>query len=183
MLKTISKIKIFLLITLLLAPFSLIASDESFIDQLMPNSFFYFIKTFKERISLILILNPQKRAEKALEYSKEKLQEAEKMSNLNNPKALKKALSLYQFYVSMINNISITKNINIDGIKEKLAQYSNNESVKSLYEQLPPPNQDTFKEFLERGTNAFKKIFIFLIELVFKIKEFLQNLVKQFSSL
>lgn len=176
------KIIFFILIMLLFAPFSLIASENGFIDQLMPDNPFYFIKVFKERISLILTLDPQKKAEKALKYSKEKLQEAEKMSNFNNKKALRKALGLYQYYINLINDLGVTKNINIANLKQTIDKYSNNnESVKALYEKLPPPNKTTLKEFLNRGITAFKKIFIFLIELIFKIKNFFQGIIKQFS--
>lgn len=179
----IKSLKIIIIpILFLFIPFSLTANDKGFIDQLMPNSPFYFIKTFRERISLILTIDPQRRIEKALEYSKEKLQEAKEMSNLNNKEGLRKALNLYQDYIKLINDLSITKNIDIAPIKQKISKYTNNnEIVKSLYEKLPPPNHDTFKEFLNRGLTAFKKIFVFLIELIFKIKEFLRNLVQQLS--
>lgn len=155
------------------------ASNEGFIDSLTPDNNFYFLKTFKERISLIMTLDPQKKIEKAFAFSKEKLNEAKKMMNVNNRQAANKAIDLYRYYVGLIYEISDKKAIDITKIKQKLAKYTENEAVQNMYKNLPPPNKSSLKEFFQRGANAFKRIFLFLIELIFKIKDFLKNLISK----
>lgn len=170
------KTLIIVLLIALLAPYSLMASTGNFIDNLMPDSPFYFLKSFKERVALIFTIDPQQRAEKALEYAKEKAYEAQQMTNTNNPSAVSKALGLYQYYMGIINDLASKSGTNIGNIKQKATDFANNDqSLKTMYQNLPPANQTTLMELLNRGVTSFKAIFIFLWESLFKIRDYLQS--------
>lgn len=173
-----NKIVVITLLFALFTPYLAMARDNGWFDTLMPNSPFYFIKAFKERLLLILTLDPQKRAEKAFEYSKEKISEMQQMTNLNNPEALRKALSSYQYYIGVINSLASQKGVNINDIKQKLDSYSkNDEALRGIYQNLPPANKSSLRLFLNRGVVSFKNIFVFLFNSLFQIKAFFQNLI------
>ena len=66
-----------------------------------PGSFFYFFDTASEKINLFFTFNPEKKAQKALEYADERLAEAEESANENNPKAVEKAMTGYKEEISL----------------------------------------------------------------------------------
>lgn len=65
-----------------------------------PGSFFYFFDTAFENIGLFFTLNPEKKAQKALEHADERLAEAEESAVENNPKAVEKAMTGYKEEIS-----------------------------------------------------------------------------------
>ena len=71
-----------------------------------PGNFFYFFDTTFEKIGLFFTFNPEKKAQKAMEYAEEKLAEAEAVANENNPKAVATAMANYQKDVSLATNES-----------------------------------------------------------------------------
>ena len=66
-----------------------------------PGSFFYFFDTAFENISLFFTFNPEKKAEKALEYADERLAEIEAVAEEKNPSAVKTALANYESNVAL----------------------------------------------------------------------------------
>lgn len=65
-----------------------------------PGSFFYFFDTASEKINLFFTFNPEKKAQKALEYADERLAEAEESANENNSSAVEKAMTGYKKEIS-----------------------------------------------------------------------------------
>lgn len=66
-----------------------------------PGSFFYFLDAAFENIGFFFTFNPEKQAQKALEYADERLAEAEESANENNPKAVEKAMAGYEEEISL----------------------------------------------------------------------------------
>lgn len=66
-----------------------------------PGSFFYFFDTTFEKIGLFFTFNPQKKAEKALEYADERLAEAEAVAEEKNTDAVKTAVAGYESNIAL----------------------------------------------------------------------------------
>lgn len=90
-----SIITISFLVLMILFASSVSASAETKAG-IKPSSFFYFFDTAFEKINLFLNFNPQKKAEKALEYANERLAEAEAVAQEKNTDAVKTAVAGYE---------------------------------------------------------------------------------------
>ena len=82
---------IFLIISLSLLislGFGVIAQDDIKLPKsgIKPDSFFYFLDTFSERIGLFFSFGAERKVEKALKYAGEKLAEAKVMVEKITPK-------------------------------------------------------------------------------------------------
>ena len=66
-----------------------------------PGSFFYFFDTTFEKINLFLTFNPEKKAQKALEYANERLAEAEAVAEEKNTDAVKTAVAGYESNIAL----------------------------------------------------------------------------------
>ncbi len=103
--KSIITISFLILVTLFASPVSALAETKAGIK---PGSFFYFFDTTFEKINLFFTFNPEKKAQKAMEYAEEKLAEAEAMASENKPGAVATAMTNYQDDVSLATNESKT---------------------------------------------------------------------------
>lgn len=66
-----------------------------------PGSFFYFFDTNFEKVNLFFTFNPEKKAQKALEYANERLAEIETIAEEKNPDAVKAAITNYESNVAL----------------------------------------------------------------------------------
>lgn len=66
-----------------------------------PGSFFYFFDTTFENIGLFFTFNPEKKAQKALEYADERLAEIEAVAEEKNSDAVKTAIANYESNVAL----------------------------------------------------------------------------------
>ena len=66
-----------------------------------PGSFFYFFDTTFENVSLFFTFNPEKKAQKALEYADERLAEIEAVAEEKNPDAVKTAIANYESNIAL----------------------------------------------------------------------------------
>lgn len=87
-----------ILMALFVSPVSASAETKAGIK---PGSFFYFFDTTFEKIGLFFTFNPQKKAEKALEYADERLAEAEAVAEEKNTDAVKTAVAGYESNIAL----------------------------------------------------------------------------------
>ena len=66
-----------------------------------PGSFFYFLDTTFENISLFFTFNSENKAKKALEYADERLAEIEAVAEEKNPNAVKTAIANYESNITL----------------------------------------------------------------------------------
>jgi len=94
-------------------PFSVLAKIDAGIK---PDSLFYFLDDWFEKIRLFFIFNHEKKIYKYLNYADEKLAEADGLINYNNYNILEKALNNYRLYI--LSAIVETKAITNSSKKE-----------------------------------------------------------------
>jgi len=87
-----------------------------------PGSFFYFFDTTFENVGLFFTFNPEKKAQKALEYAYERLAEIEAVAEEKNPNAVKTAIANYE------SNIALAT--------EKSKEVKNKEQAESLFTSI-----------------------------------------------
>ena len=66
-----------------------------------PGSFFYFLDTASEKVSLFFTFSPEGKAQKALEYADERLSEIEAVAENKNPEAVKTATENYESNIAL----------------------------------------------------------------------------------
>jgi len=102
--------KIIISIILISAIIPILVLGQSILDLpkpgLTPNSPFYFLDTFFEKVSLVFTFNTEKKIQKAIRYSEEKLAEVKVMIEENKTESLEKATYRYQEVLSLANQKS-----------------------------------------------------------------------------
>jgi len=120
---------------LILAPLSVLAQDSAVVSSgeseanqenlppagLTPDSPFYFLDEWGEKISLFFTFSPEKKVEKALSYAEEKLAEAQVMAEKNKTRAIERLTERYREYLSEAEN-RINKIEEKNQKREKVAQ-------------------------------------------------------------
>ena len=125
-----------------------------------PGSFFYFFDTAFEKIGLFFTFNPEKKAQKAMEYAEEKLAEAEAAANENKPEAVATAMANYQNDVSFATNESKT-------IEDKIKA----ENLLSIIADNTSKHQEVLAEVLNKVPDEAKEAIIKAIEVSKKGQE------------
>jgi len=87
-----------ILAVLFVSPISVSAETKAGIK---PGSFFYFFDTTFEKINLFFTFNPEKKAQKNLEYANERLAEAEAVAEEKNTDAVKTAVAGYESNIAL----------------------------------------------------------------------------------
>ena len=93
------------IVSILIFPVSVSAETKA---GLTPSSPFYFLDITFEKIGLFFTLNTEKRIEKYLKYSEERLAEAEEVANENKPELVEKAIKNYEKNISLATEESRT---------------------------------------------------------------------------
>jgi len=114
---------------------------------LLPNSSFYFLKEWQNRIQLILQKDPVKKAELQLRFLNEKLAEAEKLSQIKVSAAvLEKAFNNYEQAIEKLKTRL-----------ESLEGTSSNPNIDELLNKLTEAeirHQEVFDKILENTSSA-----------------------------
>ena len=160
------KIAMFLTIFLFLFIFSslerVMASPESEEAGLTPDSPFYFLDTWQEKISLAFTFNPQAKAEKMLKYAEEKIAETEKLSEEQKAKYMDKALNLYNQYSTNIST-QIDKlkaqGKDVDQLLQKVSESTlkHQEVLTKVLEKVPEEAKSGIQNALSKSQQGFKK--------------------------
>lgn len=122
-----------------------------------PGSFFYFFDTTFEKLSLFLTFNPEKKAQKALEYADERLAEVQAIAEEKNPDAVKTAIANYESNIALATEKS--KEVKDKGQVENLLTLitdntsKNQEILTSVLAKVP----DEAKEAITRAIEASRK--------------------------
>lgn len=151
----------FLIITLLILTsfgIGVIAQNDIELPKpgIKPDSFFYFLDTFGERIRLFFTFGAEKKVERALEYAGEKLSEAKVMVEKNNPKALKKAVKEYLYYLKIANQKlakAKEKGKLVDLISEKNLNYQ--KALLAELDKVTKETKDEVKKAIEESQESF----------------------------
>lgn len=96
--KSVIVISFLILGILFASPVSVSAETKAGIK---PGSFFYFFDTTFEKINLFFTFNPEKKAQKNLEYADERLAEAEAVAQEKNTDAVKTAVAGYESNIAL----------------------------------------------------------------------------------
>jgi len=94
LMKKLSTLLLILLLATIFLPFNHVSAAAK--AGIKPGSFFYFFDTTFEKINLFFTFNPEKKAQKNLEYADERLAEAEAVANEKNTDAVKTAVAGYE---------------------------------------------------------------------------------------
>lgn len=128
---------------------------------LTPNSPFYFLDGLLEKTRLLFTVNPEKKANLAMNYAQEKLAEAEAMSIKNKPKGINKASGHYEKYI----NLAIDKigQIKDETKKEELVIKANKNIIEQqvglseLKKQVSEDNKESVQSALEISVKVLER--------------------------
>lgn len=118
-----------------------------------PSSLFYFLDIAFEKVNLFFIFNSEKKANRALGYAEERLQEAKEEAEGNKPKAVEKAMKNYEASISLATEES--REIKSESEAETLLNtISSNTSkhqeiLKDVYNKVPDEAKDAILKAIE----------------------------------
>lgn len=121
---------------------------------LTPNSPFYFIDTLFEKISLTFTFNVEKKIQKAIRYSEEKLAEIKIMIEENKTESIEKATSRYQKVLNSANQKS----------QEAEGENGNTGETSGLIVETEAKYQIVLENFLEEASEQNQSTIQAIIE-------------------
>jgi len=153
----------------------------------VPSGFGLFLRDWRERISLVLTLDPVKKAEKQLLYAEERIKIAEKISEeSNNPRAQEKAQKMIEQANKHIEKIEERKEKwsekvgeDAERLRKNLATHHlrRDKALERIEERVPEEAREKFEELREKMLENGKQ-FLNAIDneqLPEKVREHLQN--------
>lgn len=148
-------ITISLLSLFLATPFFTFAATSA---GLTPSSPFYFFDTLSEKIVLFFTFNPEKKAEKALEYANERLSEAEASTEDKNSKAVETALAGYKESLSLASEKSkeVKDSATAENLFNEIADNaSTSEKVLvAVFNKVPEEAREVITRAIEASKNS-----------------------------
>ncbi|PIR43048.1 hypothetical protein COV24_04685, partial [candidate division WWE3 bacterium CG10_big_fil_rev_8_21_14_0_10_32_10] len=126
----------------------------------VPSGFGLFLRDWRERISLVLTLDPVKKAEKQLLYAEERIKIAEKISEeSNNPRAQEKAQKMIEQANKHIEKIEERKEKwsekvgeDAERLRKNLATHHlrRDKALERIEERVPEEAREKFEELREK---------------------------------
>jgi hypothetical protein len=157
--KRFSTITFFLLLAVVFSlPVSVSAATS---PGIKPGSFFYFLDTTFERISLFFTLNPEKKARKALEYADERLAEIEAIAGEKNSNAVITAIADYKNNIALATEKS--KEVKDKGQAESLlasiedGSSKNQEVLSAVLIKVPDEAKEAITQAIEVSRKGQKE--------------------------
>lgn len=152
--KSVIVISFLVLVALFASPVSASAETKAGIK---PGSFFYFFDTTFEKINLFFTFNPEKKAQKNLEYANERLAEAEAVAEEKNTDAVKTAVAGYESSIALASEES--SQIKDKGkIEELLNSIADNTSKhQEILAEVLNKVPDEAKEAIAKAIEASRK--------------------------
>lgn len=154
-----------------------------------PGSFFYFFDTTFEKVGLFFTFNPQKKAEKALEYADERLAEIEDVAEEKDSDAIKTAITNYESNVALatekskeVKNKSQAENL-LNLISDNASK--NQEVLTAVLAKVPEEAKEAITRAIEaskRGQEEAIKQITELKKEIAGLKEEIENLEKKLES-
>lgn len=184
------KLKWILLVAVfLIVNFNVLAQENLSSSGLAPDSFFYFLDVWGEKIVLFFTFNAANKTERALNYAEEKLAEAKEMVKKNDIENLEKSLKKYQGYIFLINkkiddvgsDSKVERLINL--IMEKFISHQKilQEFRKSTPDNVWPLIADSRASIFDMYVNAIRKAILIKHENV--VRPFLSHVEDQLNLL
>jgi len=125
-----------------------------------PDSLFYFLETFKERIIILFTFAKIDKAKKEITFSTERVAEIQKMIEEKKWEATREGLNRYQINLERAEKeIEKTKDENKDRIKQKLKKAAEihlavlGENIK----YIPPELEDDYTKTMDKSREALEK--------------------------
>ncbi len=154
---------------------------------LTPDSPFYFLKMWRERIVMFFTFSSQSKVERALSYAQEKMAEFKLMAQKNKMKATEKAKREYENYLDKVNeNIEKlrTRGKNVEELVTKVSEatFKHEEVLQKVYEKVPDSAKEAILKAMEVSTKGHERALEAIsgakkkIELEERNKEMLRNL-------
>jgi len=172
-----------ILVVLFVSPISVSAATKAGIK---PGSFFYFLDTTFENISLFFTFNPEKKATKALGYANERLAEIQAIAEEKNPDAVKTAIANYESNVALATEKS--KEVEDKGKTENLLTLiadttsKNQEVLSAVLIKVPDEAKETITQAIEASRKGQEEAMTKIAELkgeVGQLKKEFENLKKK----
>ena len=154
---------------------------------LTPDSPFYFLKMWRERIVMFFTFSPQSKVERALSYSQEKMAEFKLMAQEGKIKATEKARREYENYLNKANrNIEKLKarGKNVEELVTKVSEatFKHKGVLQKVYEKVPDKAKEAILKAMEASMKGHERALEAIsgvkkkIELEERNKEMLRNL-------
>lgn len=157
------KLLIIFLILILFSLTSVLAQEELPQPGLTPESRFYFLDDWTERIGLFFAFGTQKKVEKLTTYANEKMAEAKVMAEKNKPLRVNIAMERYEEYLTKANQAvqkARSQGQNVEGLvnllKQKLGQ--NQGVLSQIYEKVPESAKPALERTMEMAKRAYQRI-------------------------
>jgi len=148
--KKLTTLSILLISLAFVAPMQVLAASNAGVK---PGSFFYFFDTTFENVGLFFTFNPEKKAQKALEYADERLAEIEAVAEEKNPDGVKTAIANYESNIALATKKS--KEVKDKGQAETLLNSiadnnsRNQEVLASVLIKVPEEAKEAITQAIE----------------------------------
>ncbi|KKU18010.1 MAG: hypothetical protein UX27_C0023G0003 [Candidatus Azambacteria bacterium GW2011_GWA2_45_90] len=145
-----------------------------------PGSFFYFFDTTFENIGLFFTFSPEKKAQKALGYSDERLAEIEAVAEEKNPGAVKTAIANYESSIALATEKS--KEVKDKGQAETLLNSiadntsRNQEVLSAILIKVPEEAKAAITQAIEASKKSQEEATKQIAELKKEVSELKQEL-------
>ncbi len=129
---------------------------------LTPDSPFYFLKMWRERIVMLFTFSSQSKVERALSYSQEKMAEFKLMAQEGKIEATEKAKREYENYLNKANgNIEKLKaqGKNVEELVTKVSEATSKhgEVLQKVYEKVPDSAKEAILKAMEVSTKGHER--------------------------
>lgn len=156
----IKKIVIIFTITALFSP-AVVLADGVSLPGLTPESRFYFLDNWAEKITLLFTFGTKNKTEKLMEYANEKMAEVKLMAEKSKPLQMNEAMEQYQYYLTKANRqVGKIKGKSGQGVVSFLKQEINQQqqSLSQIYEKVPEPARKPLEQTIEVVKNIYDRI-------------------------
>lgn len=149
---------------------------------LTPNSPFYFLDTFSEKISLFFTFNPAKKVRKALSYAEERLAETEVLIDKNKSELVERAMSGYKqsFNLATEKAKKIEDENEANAVLTSITEESSKHQqvLTAVYNKVSDEAKVAIERALEVSIRVQEEAFEQIAELKTEVKELKQKIVE-----
>lgn len=177
--KKLTTLSILLISLAFIAPVQVSAATNAGVK---PGSFFYFFDTTFENVGLFFTFNPEKKAQKALEYADERLAEIEAVAEEKNPNGVKTAIANYESNIALATEKS--KEVKDRGQAETLLNSiadnnsRNQEVLASVLIKVPEEAKEAITQAIEASRKGQEEATKQIAELKSEIEQLKQEVAE-----
>jgi len=148
-----------------------------------PDSPFYFLDTFSEKISSVFIFDAEKKTQKFLQLAEERIAEAKEVSIKNKNKAAEKAIDLYD--KSIVNALDNAKKIEKEEISQSALNIISEETEKHknvlviVLEKVPEETKYAIQKAIDKSSQYHNEA----VQEVEKLKAEISQLKQEINEL